>query len=300
MHGAAGDHGQRVLVFGWGAACEAVLSELAVYADERSAVVSCISQVSQADDCDLRDVCSRLGFACTLCDDDAELVAVSQSFAPTFIISASYRRRLPSSVLGLCAECINFHPSLLPRHRGCWSGFWAIFEGDAETGVTCHRMVEKFDEGRILHQVRMAIEIDDTSISIYKKLLPVTGQCARSVLALYFGDSGLPPGEEQQGPASYHFRKLPFGGLIQPEWSDTQIQRFIRAMHFPPFEGAAVAVDSGRRLEIGSVQEYRRIQCEGLACAAAVECTAVAAAAASAAAASGTVDPQPPCLVQGA
>ena len=91
--------------------------------------------------------------------------------------------------------------------------------------------------------------------------------------------SGLPAGEEQQGSASYHFRKLPFGGLIQPEWSDTQIQRFIRAMHFPPFEGAAVAIDGGRRLEISSVQEYRRIQCEGLACAAAVECTAVAAAA---------------------
>ena len=41
---------------------------------------------------------------------------------------------------------------------------------------------------------------------------------------------------------SYHdisTRSLPFGGLIQPEWSDVQIDRFIRAMHFPPFEAAA-------------------------------------------------------------
>ena len=45
------------------------------------------------------------------------------------------------------------------RHRGCFSGFWSIHEGDSETGVTCHRMVEKFDEGRIIYQARQPIAL---------------------------------------------------------------------------------------------------------------------------------------------
>eukprot|EP00959_Pyramimonas_sp_CCMP1952_P469397 9494865-Pyramimonas_sp.AAC.1 len=48
------------------------------------------------------------------------------------------------------------------------SGFWAIFEGDAETGVTCHRMVHEFDRGHILWQERAPIAGDDTSFSLYR------------------------------------------------------------------------------------------------------------------------------------
>ena len=29
--------------------------------------------------------------------------------------------KLSSRRLNLCPDCINFHPSLLPKHRGCWS-----------------------------------------------------------------------------------------------------------------------------------------------------------------------------------
>ena len=31
------------------------------------------------------------------------------------------------------------------------SGFWCIFEGDTETGVTCHRMVEVRFDGKKSH-----------------------------------------------------------------------------------------------------------------------------------------------------
>jgi len=247
---------RRILFFGWGAAAGRVLDELAVYAKKGACLVHCVSHLSQAADCDLQEVCKRHSFDCSLFDTlssarlseaNAEIFALAQGFAPDLIMSSSYRAKLKADVLNLCADSINFHPSLLPRHRGCMSGFWAIFEGDSETGVTCHRMVEAFDEGRLLHQERQAITSDDTSVSIYKKLLPVTALCASNVLRLYFGP-GLPLGDDQNGDSSYHFRKLPFDGLIQPEWSDDQVQRFIRAMHFPPFDGAAVFLNDERFL----------------------------------------------------
>jgi len=265
---------RRVLVFGWGAAAEAVLREIAAYTS--IATVFCISHNSQADDCNLQDVCSQFCMSCKLSDDDAEILALSREFAPELIVSTSYRKRLPNAVLDVCPDRINFHPSLLPKHRGCWSGFWAIFEGDDETGVTCHRMVEAFDSGAILHQERFPILSVDTSASLYKRLLPVTADCARHVFQLFFDSQGLPPGHEQVGAVSYHFRKLPFQGIIQPEWTDEQVKRFIRAMHFPPFDGAAMLVN-GDKFFVDSLEDYCRIRREAEV-AAVVPAAAVAAA----------------------
>ncbi|CAE7466953.1 arnA [Symbiodinium natans] len=244
----------QVLLFGWGAAAEEVLKELSSVGTEQvggslpSSAILCISQTSQAKDCDLRDVCAALGCECVLCDSEAEILEKARGFRPDLIVSASYRKKLPSSVLSLCPDCINFHPSLLPKHRGCWSGFWCIFEGDSETGVTCHRMVEAFDAGLVLHREHIAVEAVDTAFTVYRKLLPVTARCARQVFRWYFSSEGLPAGEEQKGESSYHYRKLPFDGLIQQEWSDQQVERFIRAMNFPPFDGAAILVDDKRVL----------------------------------------------------
>mmetsp|Transcript_41928 Transcript_41928/g.97651 ORF Transcript_41928/g.97651 Transcript_41928/m.97651 type:complete len:276 (-) Transcript_41928:143-970(-) len=260
-----GTEAQRVLLFGWGAAAEQVLKELSAVSTEQvggsassSVTVFCISHTAQAKDCDLQDVCRALGYHCVLCDDNSEILETARGFRPDLIVSASYRKKLPSSVLNLCRDCINFHPSLLPKHRGCWSGFWCIFEGDAETGVTCHRMVEEFDAGLILHQELAALEPVDTAVSVYRKLLPVTARCARQVFLQYFS-SGLPAGTEQKGESSYHFRKLPFDGLVQPEWNDSQVERFIRAMHFPPFDGAAVMVD-GKRVLVDSLEAYHGLK----------------------------------------
>lgn len=270
---------RRVLVFGWGAAAEAVLREVAMY--KTAATVLCISHNSQASDCNLQDVCNQLSMSCKLSDVDAEILALSREFAPELIMSASYRKKLPNDILELCPDRINFHPSLLPKHRGCWSGFWSIFDGDVETGVTCHRMVEAFDSGAILHQKRLPILPTDTSASLYRRLLPITADCARNVFQQFFDSQGLPAGQEQVGTASYHFRRLPFQGIIQPEWPDEQVERFIRAMHFPPFDGAAMLVNE-EKISVDSFEEYCRIRREAEA-AAALPAAAVAAAVAVAA-----------------
>ncbi|CAE7673003.1 arnA [Symbiodinium pilosum] len=117
-------------------------------------------------------------------------------------------------------------------------------------------MVQEFDAGLVLHQERIAVEDVDTAFSVYRKLLPVTARCAREVFSMYFSPAGLPEGTEQKGESSYHFRKLPFDGVIQPEWPDPQVERFIRAMYFPPFDGAAALVD-GHRMLVDSMEAKR-------------------------------------------
>ena len=62
----------------------------------------------------------------------------------------------------------NFHPSLLPRHRGREPERAVLASGDREGGVTLHRITEKVDRGPILLQRRFPLRPDET-IESYKR-----------------------------------------------------------------------------------------------------------------------------------
>src|SRR5438128_3177029 len=58
---------------------------------------------------------------------------------------------------------IQFHPSLLPLHRGPASIPWAIIRGRSETGLTVFRPTPGLDEGPVILQKRCAIGSNDTA-----------------------------------------------------------------------------------------------------------------------------------------
>jgi methionyl-tRNA formyltransferase len=62
---------------------------------------------------------------------------------------------------------IQFHPSLLPLHRGPASIPWAIIRGRSETGLTIFRPTPGLDEGPIILQKRVPIGPNDTAASLY-------------------------------------------------------------------------------------------------------------------------------------
>jgi methionyl-tRNA formyltransferase len=62
---------------------------------------------------------------------------------------------------------IQFHPSLLPLHRGPSAISWAIIEGRKKTGLTIFRPVDGLDEGPVLLQKEVDILPDDTLGSLY-------------------------------------------------------------------------------------------------------------------------------------
>ena len=66
--------------------------------------------------------------------------------------------------------CINTHGSLLPKYRGGAPIQWSIINGDKETGITIMYMDKKMDEGDILFQEKLAIELEDTNASMFAKL----------------------------------------------------------------------------------------------------------------------------------
>jgi methionyl-tRNA formyltransferase len=69
---------------------------------------------------------------------------------------------------------IQYHPSLLPRHRGPSSINWPIIQGDTETGLTIFRPTDGLDEGAVILQKRTPIGPDDTLGSVYfERLFPM-------------------------------------------------------------------------------------------------------------------------------
>jgi methionyl-tRNA formyltransferase len=69
---------------------------------------------------------------------------------------------------------IQFHPSLLPLHRGPSAISWAIMAGRKETGLTIFRPTDGLDEGPVVLQKTVEIGPDDTVGSLYfDKIFPL-------------------------------------------------------------------------------------------------------------------------------
>jgi methionyl-tRNA formyltransferase len=69
---------------------------------------------------------------------------------------------------------IQFHPSLLPRHRGPSSINWPIILGETRTGLSIFRPTDGLDEGPIILQKDTPIGPDETLGNVYfERLFPL-------------------------------------------------------------------------------------------------------------------------------
>jgi len=72
---------------------------------------------------------------------------------------------------------IQFHPSLLPLHRGASSMSWSIILGREQTGFSIFRPTDGLDEGPVIKTYAVPIEPEDTLGSLYfGKIFPM-GVC---------------------------------------------------------------------------------------------------------------------------
>jgi len=106
---------------------------------------------------------------------DPAVAEAFRTWKPDLAVMAYVTKIVPSSVLGIPAlGTIQYHPSLLPRHRGPCSINWPIIQGETRTGLTVFWPDEGLDTGPILLQKEVAIGPDDTLGSLYfDRLFPM-------------------------------------------------------------------------------------------------------------------------------
>ena len=94
-----------------------------------------------------------------------------------YIALAGYLKLLPQNVVkAFKGKIINIHPALLPKYggKGMYGHFVheAVIEaGDKESGITIHLADEIYDNGRILHQVKVPVKKDDTPDTLAARVL---------------------------------------------------------------------------------------------------------------------------------
>ncbi len=95
---------------------------------------------------------------------------------------------------------IQYHPSLLPKHRGGSAINWAIINGETKTGITIFWPDEGIDTGPILLQKEADISSDDTVGSLYfNKLFPFGVEALiESIDLIHAGKAPRIPQDESQ------------------------------------------------------------------------------------------------------
>jgi len=94
-----------------------------------------------------------------------------------YIALAGYLKLLPTEVVQAYRHrIVNIHPALLPKYGG--KGMYGHFvheavlaSGDKESGVTVHIVDEIYDHGKVLEQVKVPVEPDDTPDSLAARVL---------------------------------------------------------------------------------------------------------------------------------
>jgi len=175
-----------------------------------------------------------------------EFIGLMRQAAPDVLFSFYYRQLLSNELLALAPRgAMNLHGSLLPRYRGRAPVNWALANGETETGVTLHHMVEKADAGDIVAQKRVTIDRLDTALTLYRKLT----RAARDLMEEIYPaiKAGTAPRVPQDNRLATKFGgRRPEDGKIEWDKPAAAIYNLVRAVTHP-YPGA-FTFHRGRKL----------------------------------------------------
>ena len=149
---------------------------------------------------------------------------------------------VPDAILEAPSQgTIQYHPSLLPKHRGPSSINWPIIQGETRTGLSIFWPDHGLDTGPILLQKEMEIEPDDTLGTLYfDKLFPL-GVDAMLEAVDMVRDGTAPKIEQDEAQATYEGWCMPENVVIDWAKSADEIYDLVRGSD--PSPGANSSID---------------------------------------------------------
>jgi UDP-4-amino-4-deoxy-L-arabinose formyltransferase/UDP-glucuronic acid dehydrogenase (UDP-4-keto-hexauronic acid decarboxylating) len=168
---------------------------------------------------------------------------------PDIIFSFYYRKMIRREILDLPKiGAFNLHGSFLPAYRGRCPVNWVIINGEAQSGVTLHYMIDKPDAGDIVGQKAVTIEFSDTAKNLYDKLCLAAKELLNEVLPLIKSDQ-IPRQKQDLKAGCYYGGRRPEDGRIDWKKSAAEIYNLIRAVT-EPYPGAFALFDNDEKIII--------------------------------------------------
>ena len=157
-----------------------------------------------------------------------------------YIISYLSPFILPKALLERAQQAaINFHPGP-PEYPGIGCTNFAIYNGEAAFGVTCHHMATQVDTGPIVAVRRFPLAPSDS-------VLALTGRCYDAILEMYLeissliaADAPLPVAPETWQRRPYTRRELSALCRVTPDMEAEEVARRVRAVTYPGAPGAFI------------------------------------------------------------
>jgi methionyl-tRNA formyltransferase len=89
---------------------------------------------------------------------------------PDLFVSVFFNQLLKPDTINIAKfGAINIHPAYLPDYKGMSPVFWALANGEKQTGVSIHQIDGKIDTGKIIARLKIKIENGENEDSLYWK-----------------------------------------------------------------------------------------------------------------------------------
>ena len=158
-----------------------------------------------------------------------ELEAAVQSLQSETAVLVSFGFIITPIVLEhFAGGIINVHPSLLPRHRGPTPIETALLENNQETGISLIRLSPQLDSGPIYAQKKLAIQAQESKLSLTSRLADSAAQLLIEKLPLIF-QRKLEPQEQDHSRATYSTAITPQEPLDFNKYRADYLECHIRA-----------------------------------------------------------------------
>ena len=171
--------------------------------------------------------------------DDAsskESIAYLQKLNADLFVVVAFGQILKKEALDIPKFCcVNIHSSLLPKYRGAAPTNWAIMNGDTASGVTIIRMNEKMDEGDIILKKEIAIDKEDTNITLSEKLADIGADALMEAMeSVGSGKARFAKQDDSAAPGAPKLKKE--DGLIN--WNEPAVKIHNKVRALLPWPGA--------------------------------------------------------------
>lgn len=182
---------------------------------------------------------------------DEEFVETLRAYNPDVIVVVAFGQIIPLSILKMPKYgCVNIHGSLLPKYRGAAPIQWAVLDGEKETGITTILMDEGIDTGDILLKKTIKIDTDETSGSLFDKLMALGAETILETLD-ELEKGSLTPIKQGESPTAYAKMLTKAMGLIDFTRSAKELDCFVRGMDPWP---SAYTLLAGKTLKLWKVR----------------------------------------------
>ncbi len=156
-------------------------------------------------------------------------------------ISVLYDRLISEGEIKAKHKCFNFHPGILPQHRGSGSYSWVIINNDLQAGITLHEIDQSIDHGKIIEIVKWDVGHDATAGSLF--------EIAEAAIEQLFKDrfQSILKGEYRAWDQNESVARLYYRKELEKA---RDLTRFVRAFTFEGKPNAYFINRKGERVEL--------------------------------------------------